>query len=77
MAKWSWSLRFFAIFVASGVALLTTVVVWLIYEAYRANALIGTTTAIGLLCIASFLLYLVADEYEKSQERKTPNFKRS
>jgi hypothetical protein len=61
MTKWTWRMRFFAIFFASALTLLLMGATWLAGEAYNISALVGTTIVLGEICVGSFILWMITD----------------
>jgi hypothetical protein len=62
MTKWSWKLRFFAVFLASAMTLLLTGATWLAVEAFTLGPLVGTVVVIAEICFGSFILWMFAEE---------------
>lgn len=67
MVKWTWSLRFFAVFLATGLTLLAMGAVALALYAFSSGSLlIGTAVVLAEVCIGSLLTWAIAEMYEES-----------
>jgi hypothetical protein len=59
--KWTLSMAFFVVFIATFCSLIVTGLAWFILWAFSYGIEVGTIGTFGLVCVVSFLLWLIAE----------------